>query len=465
VNCGWKPYATNYSHKYNKTQYIHTLDIHTKNKMRGSGETVLKKSLLTLTTVAVVGFTSAFFGDVAQAESVSDLEDKQTKIEEERASIKKDLSKADAEIADILIDLEELKHEIKELNKAQEENNLVLNETEETIETYEEEIVALENEIEELEASIEKRNNILKDRISSYQQNGGNISFLDVLFGSDSFGDFISRVSAVTKITNSDQQLMEDLEEDKEKVAVVQGEVEEKLTEQEELKEDLVEMKVVIKGQKDANKENEKELKKQEKKLKKTVAKLETEDSDLSSLEAQVARQLTEARNPAPVVASTETSNESSQSSGNNSSNGNVSTMSDEQPKNTPASSGGSSSAIQAAKSQLSVPNRYVLGGKSPGGFDCSGFVSWAYGQSGKSIPSNTRSLRTLGTKVSYSEAQPGDLIFFTNPGGQVDGHVGIYLGNGNFIGSQSSTGVAIVNVNSNSYWNSAFKGHVRRIN
>lgn len=431
--------------------------------MRGSGETVLKKSLLTLTTVAVVGFTSAFFGDAAQAESVSNLEDKQTKIEEERANIKKDLSKADAEIADILIDLEELKHKIAELNKAQDENNQVLNETEETIETYEEEIAELEDEIEELEASIEKRNNILKERISSYQQNGGNISFIDVLFGSDNFGDFISRVSAVTKITNSDQQLMEELEEDKEKVVVVQGEVEEKLTEQEELKEDLVEMKVVIKNQKEATEDSEKELKKQEKKLKKTVAKLETEDSDLSSLEAQVARQLAQARNPEPAVASTESSSQSSGS--DNSSSNNVSTLSEDKPKNTPAASGGSSSAIQAAQSQLNVPNRYVLGGKSPGAFDCSGFVSWAYGQSGKSIPSNTRSLRTLGTKVSYSEAQPGDLIFFTNPGGQTDGHVGIYLGNGKFIGSQTSTGVAIVNMNTNSYWNSAFKGHVRRIN
>src|SRR5699024_10801986 len=101
------------------------------------------------------------------------------------------------------------------------------------IQEYEDEITDLEEEIEELEASIEKRDEILKDRISSYQQNGGNISFIDVLFGSDDFGDFISRISAVTKITTSDQQLMDELEEDKkedmqEMVAVIEGKKETK---------------------------------------------------------------------------------------------------------------------------------------------------------------------------------------------------------------------------------------------
>lgn len=416
----------------------------------------MKKTLFTLTTVAVVGFTSAFFGSTASANTVSDLETKQSKLEEEREQIKKDLSEADAEIADLLIDLDEIKNELKELEIAQEENALVIEETEGLIETYEEEISDLEDEIATLEESIEQRDEILRDRLSSYQHTGGNISFIDVLFGSDNFGDFISRISAVTKITNSDQQLMDELEADKEQVATVQDEVEEKLTEQEELREDLKEFELVLEGQKEVTKESEKELKDKEKELKKVVAELETEDSTLSELEAQVARQLNEARTPAPVVASNDSG-----------SSGNVTTLTEEEPttSSAPKSSGGASSAVEAAYSQLGVSNRYVFGGKQPGGFDCSGFVSWAYGETGKSLPSNTRALRTTGTKVSISEAQPGDLIFFTNPGGQVDGHVGIYLGNGNFIGSQSSTGVAVESIYSNSYWKSAFKGHVRRVN
>lgn len=104
----------------------------------------------------------------------------------------------------------------------------------------------------------------------------------------------------------------------------------------------------------------------------------------------------------------------------------------------------------------------YVWGGKNPGGFDCSGFVSWAYGQAGKSIPSSTGALSGTGTKVPYSSAKAGDLVFFTNPNGSA--HVGIYLGGGQFLGAQSSTGVAIASMSSG-YWKDAFNGQVRRVN
>ena len=56
---------------------------------------------------------------------------------------------------------------------------------------------------------------------------------------------------------------------------------------------------------------------------------------------------------------------------------------------------------------------------------------------------------------------RPGDLVFFDTY--KKDGHVGIYLGNGNFIGSQSSTGVAIASMTSG-YWKQHFSGHVRRV-
>ncbi|HLS04409.1 MAG TPA: NlpC/P60 family protein, partial [Actinomycetales bacterium] len=63
---------------------------------------------------------------------------------------------------------------------------------------------------------------------------------------------------------------------------------------------------------------------------------------------------------------------------------------------------------------------------KSPGGFDCSGFVSYVYAQVGKSIPSSTAGLRGIGTRVSAADAKPGDLVMFSNIN-----HVGIYAGNG----------------------------------
>src|SRR5690625_3041014 len=97
-----------------------------------------------------------------------------------------------------------------------------------------------------------------------------------------------------------------------------------------------------------------------------------------------------------------------------------------------------------------------------PGEFDFLGFVHWAFGEVGVHLPRATGGQINSGTAVSYSQAQAGDLVFFTNPGGSA--HVGIYLGGGRFLGSQSSTGVAVASMSSG-YWKEAFNGNVRRVN
>lgn len=115
------------------------------------------------------------------------------------------------------------------------------------------------------------------------------------------------------------------------------------------------------------------------------------------------------------------------------------------------------SAVINAGFAHIGTP--YTWGGKTPSGFDCSGFVAWAFAQGGYSVPSYTGGLAGIGTQVSYSEAQPGDLVFFNG-----NSHVGIYLGGGKFIGAQNSTGLDVANMNSG-YWADAFEGHVRRVN
>ncbi len=78
------------------------------------------------------------------------------------------------------------------------------------------------------------------------------------------------------------------------------------------------------------------------------------------------------------------------------------------------------SDLVAFAKQFVGTP--YVSGGKGPGGFDCSGFTSYVYGQFGVSMSSVSSAQRNYGTVVS--SPQPGDLIW--SPG-----HVGIYVGNG----------------------------------
>lgn len=113
----------------------------------------------------------------------------------------------------------------------------------------------------------------------------------------------------------------------------------------------------------------------------------------------------------------------------------------------------------------------YVFGGGrnqsdiSRGRFDCSSFVHWAFAQVGVNLgplsSTSTETLKHLGKPVSPNEMKPGDLVFFDTY--KKDGHVGIYVGDGKFIGAQDSTGVAIADM-TNDYWKNNFNGRVRRI-
>ncbi|MGM8212005.1 murein hydrolase activator EnvC family protein [Virgibacillus sp. W0430] len=228
----------------------------------------MKKTVVAIATVAVVGLSNVFFTDSIDA--ASNLQE----IKDERSDIKKNLSDAEAKIADVLIDLKEINEEIKQVEASLKANQ-------EATKEVQAEMDELNDEIAELEAAIEERFNILKERAKSYQRNGGNIAYLDVILGSSSFGEFISRVNAVTKITDSDAELIEQQEEDKAKV-------EEKLSELNELKEELLEMEQLILEQKEANEQKKKELQAKENELKELKSKLQVKDKKLAALEADI---------------------------------------------------------------------------------------------------------------------------------------------------------------------------------
>ena len=85
-----------------------------------------------------------------------------------------------------------------------------------------------------------------------------------------------------------------------------------------------------------------------------------------------------------------------------------------------------SSLAVQAALAQQGTPYRYAT--STPGvGFDCSGLTAYAWGQAGVGLPHQSRAQFASTPRVPISQAQPGDLLFFSSP----ISHVSIYLGNG----------------------------------
>ena len=102
------------------------------------------------------------------------------------------------------------------------------------------------------------------------------------------------------------------------------------------------------------------------------------------------------------------------------------------------SSGGGNSRAVTLAKSQLGKP--YKWGATGPSSFDCSGLIYWVARQMGKSIPRTSREQSNYGQSVSKNALQPGDCVFFANKNGVH--HVGMYVGNGEFIHAPKSNDV-----------------------
>ena len=114
---------------------------------------------------------------------------------------------------------------------------------------------------------------------------------------------------------------------------------------------------------------------------------------------------------------------------------------------------------VQTSMQYIGVP--YVFGGTTPYGFDCSGYVRYVFAQAGISLPRMADEQYYYGTPISTSDLRAGDLVFFSTYT-YGPSHVGIYLGDNNFINASSSRGVVIDSLG-NSYWSSTYIG-ARRV-
>ncbi|WP_405100525.1 3D domain-containing protein [Oceanobacillus sp. FSL H7-0719] len=244
----------------------------------------MRKKITIITLVTSLILMNGVFTQEIFAEKKSDLEG----IQSERKEIQEDLSVQEQKMNELYSEMQQLDKEVTHLNQQisdkQSEVEKIANQVDETIN----EIAKIQVEIEKLEESIEERFEILKTRAASYQKSGGAVRYIEVLFGSKSFGDFVSRLTAVNQIVDSDTALMDELERDMEKVEEHKLMTMEKLDELNEMHHEQEAQLAVIEEEKLQQEEAKNALNSKQKELVAYVEKLESEDIELQNMEDKV---------------------------------------------------------------------------------------------------------------------------------------------------------------------------------
>ncbi|HJB23305.1 MAG TPA: C40 family peptidase [Candidatus Jeotgalibaca pullicola] len=365
-----------------------------------------------------------------------------------------------------------------------------------------EEIDLLKEEIAQLQQIIDQREGQLKEQARSVQVNGSNTNYMNFIFASESLTDLISRVDVVTTMVSANKDLVEQQVQDQQAVEDKKVESEEKLNdimsmtyELEELKGQLEvknieqESALAALSAEKATAEEDRQRFIAEKEEADRRAAEEAERQRLAEeaaiaaaeaallAEAEAAKAAEEAAQESVVeVASNQTPTVTAPTQTNNTTNTTVNTevttevsqpsapapstpveKVEEKPA-APTISAPTGDVVSVAYKYLGVP--YVWGGKTPSGFDCSGFTAYVFREAyGIEIGGWTGPQQYAGTQISVSQAQAGDLLFWGPKGSPY--HVAIALGNGQYIHAPDEGGV--VEVNSTQYFTPSFAVRVAR--
>ncbi|WP_066393757.1 NlpC/P60 family protein [Neobacillus mesonae] len=302
-----------------------------------------------------------------------------------------------------------------------------------------------ETEIEEAKKALEIHKEVYSERLKSLQSEGKEslATYAELLLSSDDFSQFLTRFTAISAILQNDSDLLtglnekqqalnnaeeklhnelNNLKQNQNELAAEQQKIE---VDKKEIAKELEATKSKLQNQKDqyAQQEAEKEAARQAR-LAEQRAQEQARQAERQRSQTQTQTQPEQrVQNQEKPQVQSEQRQERPKASVNNES---KAASSDDGGGSTASAS--ASQVIANAKKYLGVP--YVWGGTTPSGFDCSGFTSYVFRSVGISLPRVSRDQQRVGTRISTSQVRPGDLVFRGNPAH----HVGIYIGNGQYI-------------------------------
>lgn len=327
-------------------------------------------------------------------------------------------------------------------------------------------IAQIEQTQNEYDAAVEERDRqyeSMKIRIK-YMYEQGDMTYLNIFLESASMADAVSKADYIESLYTYDRQMLEkykdqvaytklvwdELEEEKSELETSKAELEE---EEAYLEEFLAELQIeydnydvmlsqakkqaasyTAKINQQTNEIKRIEKEEQEKQEELDAKKKEAEEAKLKA-EQEAAQAALDAGDVDKASELAQNANNTNDDDDDKSSNSSSSSNNGSKPT---VSGSGTGSQIASYGLQF-VGNPYVAGGTSlTDGADCSGFVMSVYKHFGYNLPRTSYAQSTVGRAVSYSEAQPGDIIYY-------GGHVGIYIGNGQIVhASTERTGIKV---------------------
>lgn len=362
-------------------------------------------------------------------------------------------------------DLEATNSRISEMEAAQEELLAEIDQKEQELVQIISAIEILDGEISEKETQIQqtkedlaaaeaerdKQYEAMKTRIQYLYENGGSDAWAQILLEDGDLSNLLSKAENTQQLYEYDKESREKyislVEETQNLETQLEDEKSELESMQQENQSQKAQLEQIVAEKKAASDDYENQIADAQNLAAEYTQMIQEYNEELQKIEEE--RQAEEARRKAAEEAAEKEQQEAAKntsqkstagSSGSSDSGSQSSGSSNSGSSSTGSSSQGSASGQAVVNYALQfIGNPYVWGGTSlTNGADCSGFIMSVYAHFGYSLPHSSAAMRSCGRSVSYSEAQPGDIICYS-------GHVAIYMGGGQIVhASDEKSGIKV---------------------